>query len=361
MSFVSSGRRKSIYGGCIFIALLLTTNFLAQRLEWSGPVKPVTVWAAVIDVMMILPIVLFLFVLRRKPNLSVLAPLWLIGALFIHWIVPDYAKENLLFFNTAIIIVEAAFFLMEVILLLYLLRKYPIWIRNFKDSHVTYPHLMARIAAANQKTFHNSITGSFGRVIQFLAADLSAIRYAFFPHLDHTPSHAYSFSYHKKSEYFGVFIMLIHAMLVEIIAVHVLLMQYSHTAAWIAAIIDIYGLVFLIGDYQAVRKSPIIIDDKNVHLQKGLRFSMTLPIEMIRYVRPFSAKDEQGVPGTYNMTLSGLEERDPQIVMELKEGVEGERFFGRKREVHRLFITVDNPAGFIAALKEKEVVSTESF
>ncbi|QAS52463.1 hypothetical protein [Halobacillus litoralis] len=316
--------RKSFYGGLFFISLLLMANFLMQKAEITGTVQGPLVWATMIDVMVILPIVTFTFVLRRRPSVSVFAPLMLLGALFIHWIVPDYAKEDLMVMNYSLVAIETFFIVFEISLLIFFLRELPKWKQNFKEFHKTHPHLLARVHATNQRTFSRQKKyKAFNKLSSLLAADAAAVRFALFPHLDKVPTGKESFSYHKNSEYFGVFLMLVHAMLIEIIAVHVILMQYSHTAAWVATTLDFYALLFLVGDYQAIRKNPLILDESAVHIQKGLRFHMTIPLEEIKGIRPYTSAENLGVKEkeALSLTLGGLEPVSPTFIIDLEEEI----------------------------------------
>ncbi|RDY70526.1 hypothetical protein DXT76_12695 [Halobacillus trueperi] len=346
---------KSFYGGVLFIAALLLSNFFIQKMEVTGQVPPILVLATVLDVMIILPVVLFLFVLRRKATLSLLAPLWLLGAGFVHWIVPAYAKEHLQYMNVSIILVEAGFILLELFLLVIFIKNLKTWRNNFKASKHTIPHLLSRISIANQQTFGGY--PKLERLIGVIATDVSAIRYVFFPHLDDKLAGEHTFSYHKNSEYFGVFLMFVHAMLIEIIAVHVMLMQYSHTIAWIATLLDMYALVFLIADYQAIRKSPVVIQNNHLHFQKGLRFHMGVPLEKVAEVRRYEGEASPEERHSFTLMLAGLEKVPPQFEIRLSEAVEGYRVYGFKRKVMKIFLTVDEPERFLQTLIEARPVS----
>jgi hypothetical protein len=346
---------KSFYGGVLFIAALLLSNFFILKIEMTDPVPQLLVLATVLDIMIVLPVVLFLFVLRRKPTFSLLAPLWLLGAGFVHWIVPVYAKEHLLYMNVSIIVVEVCFLLLEFSLLVLLIKNLKTWRKNFKATFQTCPHLLSRISIANQKTFGGY--RNLERLIGFISTDASAIRYAFLPQLDSEPVGDHTFSYHKNSEYFGVFLMLVHAMLIEIIAVHVMFMQYSHTIAWIATILDLYALVFLIGDYQAIRKSPVVIQNNCIHLQKGLRFHLTVPLEKVEEIHRFEGEKLPESRESFTLTLAGFEKLPPQFEIRLSEAVEGRRVFGLKRDVRRIFLIVDEPERFLQKVNEELLVS----
>ncbi|UOR10337.1 hypothetical protein [Halobacillus amylolyticus] len=346
-------QRRSFYIGLSLILLILLSNFSVQKLELTGPVQPWLVYGTIIDVMIVVPVVLFLIVLRRKPTFTLFAPLMVSGLLFLHWIVPSYAKDDLLYLNYTVIMLEVSFICVELILAVMFIRKLPEWRAHFKDAKTTHVLLMPRLFYANEKTFaFRGKLAHFERLGRFLATDAAAIRFSLFPWLDSYPSRRRSFSYHRNSEYFGVFLMLIHAMAIEIIAVHAMLAQFSHTAAWIATLLDVYALLFLIADYQAIRKSPVVIERQVLHIQKGLRFHITVPFEQVASISPCEkaaaecSKDKEGI----NLTLGGLETKSPQFELRLKTNLDAYMIFGFKKKVSTVYLTLDEPEAFLKEL-----------
>ncbi|ASF37948.1 hypothetical protein CEH05_01950 [Halobacillus halophilus] len=72
---ISLSHKKSLYFSCGFIILILSSNFLVQKVEITGRVNALLVWGTIVDVMVVIPGVVFLFILRRKPTVSILAPI----------------------------------------------------------------------------------------------------------------------------------------------------------------------------------------------------------------------------------------------------------------------------------------------
>jgi len=356
---ISLSHKKSLYFSCGFIILILSSHFLVQKVEITGRVNALLVWGTIVDVMVIIPGVVFLFILRRKPSVSIFAPMMMLGLFIVHWLVPPYAKDSLAYLNYSVIVVEVVLVGIEITIFFLLLKTFPKWKRSFKAAHVNHPFVLGRMFEANRITFASyKYLGHFQRLSGFLATDVAAVRYALFPHLDRYPPEECTFSYHKNSEYLGVFLMLIHAMVIEIIAVHVLLMQFSHTAAWMATFLDVYALLFLIGDYQAIRKAPVHVGNRSLYLQKGLRFHISIPFETIKQIRPciHTAKECSGDKAALDMTLAGLEPAQPQYVLELSQPLEAHLYLGLKREISRMYITVDEPHAFVKEMEKRGVV-----
>ncbi|MBA2176775.1 hypothetical protein H0266_17940 [Halobacillus locisalis] len=348
--------KKRFYIGSAFIVATLVTNILLYQTEWLGEIPLPVVIGTLVDIFVVIPLIFFMFVLRRKPTLSLLAPFFLLGLLFIHLILPTYAKEYVSFLTTTILIGEAIIVLIEVVAFVMFLRSFPLWKKAFRQAKDTHHHVLARMHQANRETLlRQAWAFPFQKVISVIATDAAAIRYVCFPHLDRAQTGENAFSYHKKTEYVGVFLMLVHAMVIEIIAVHAALAQYSHTVAWVATILDVYALLFLIGDYQAIRKSPIIVDRKSLHIQKGLRFHLTLPLESILSV-------EKGVEGvrdkqSLSLGLAGFEPSTPDYKLTLKTAQTAYLIFGLKRSVKTIYIKVDDPESFLDTLQAQGVES----
>ncbi len=78
------------------------------------------------------------------------------------------------------------------------------------------------------------------------------------------------YSYHKKTGAIGVYIMIIHATLIESIGFHYLLHQWNSVVAWILLILNVYAMIYFLAEIQAMRKNPIIVAEKEIIIQIGL-------------------------------------------------------------------------------------------
>ncbi|GGD27337.1 hypothetical protein [Pontibacillus salipaludis] len=341
------------------IGLLLLPNLLVQKYELVGKVTSWAVWGTAFDLLIVFPIACYFFVLRRRPSLLVLVPIMFAGLLALNWMVPDYAKEHLWFVNRSVIFLEASIVLIEFLLFLWVIKQWPTIRQSIRAERFAYYHL----SMSAHKGIENAFAGMAGKVkstqkvLGFLITDLSAFYYTFAGKREniHRYTNATVFSYHKKSDYQGIFIMLVHALLIEIIGLHFIVMQWSHIAAWIVTILDIYALLFVIADYQAMRKSPIVLDQKGIHIQKGLRFFTYIPYQTVRHIEKatVTAKEYQKDKKSVAVTLPSFEAQPPQWTIHLEEPVDAHLVFGLTKKVDRIYLTVDDPGYFIEVLKEK--------
>jgi hypothetical protein len=67
----------------------------------------------------------------------------------------------------------------------------------------------------------------------------------------------------------------------EGIGMHLLLAQWSAKAAWAWTALDLWAVIWLLGDYHALRLKRSFIDDEVFHLQFGVRWSLTIPLDNI--------------------------------------------------------------------------------
>lgn len=82
--------------------------------------------------------------------------------------------------------------------------------------------------------------------------------------------------------------MLIHALLIESVGFHYLLMHWSHTATILLLALNLYTLLYLVADLQVIRTCPILLDDYALILQSGLAQGLRVQfsnIQSIEYYR----------------------------------------------------------------------------
>ncbi len=347
----------------IALLLFVLPNFLLMKVELIGTVEPVMAIGTVLDLAILLPLVCYFFVLRRKPTFFIIIPLSLVGLLTANWFVPDYADQYLNMINKYVIIIEVSLILLELAIMIFILKRIPLLKRVTAQKQQTYYHFLRSFIEASQRvfTFRFKKLNQYQNFLRVLSTDLSVFYYVFFSwgkkkqeRLQCLHQNTLTFTYHKNGEYLGVFIMLVHALTIEIIAVHLMVMQYSHAAAWVLTALDIYALLFIIADYQAIRLSPVILDKKGIHIQKGLRFHAFIPYERIDQIieNNKDAKSVNKEKGTFNLTLGGLEAVNPKYKLILDQPIQAYSLFGIRKFIDAVYITVDENQKFYSEVNE---------
>ena len=95
------------------------------------------------------------------------------------------------------------------------------------------------------------------KLVDVILTECKLIYYAFLSWREKVPTGKSVYSYHKKTGAIGVYIMIIHATIIESIGFHYLLHQWNPVIAWILLILNVYAMIYFIAEIQAMRKNPL--------------------------------------------------------------------------------------------------------
>ncbi|MCH1627153.1 hypothetical protein [Fredinandcohnia quinoae] len=342
---------KSAYIFGLLAILILAGNYSVMSFEAFTPVTDMMILATILDLTIVLPILFYIFIVRNRFSLITILPVPIAGFWLAYFIVPHHELPIFDYVKYSIFALEGVFIAIELTLAIFLLRKIPALLKNYKiqsEIDFYYPTML-----------RNAFNKTFGtrKITEFLILDFSVIYFGLFAwkkkwqQLDHA---ATSFSIHKKSGYFGLFIVIAHAMVIEVIGVHFLILQWSTVAAWIFTVLDIYALIWIIADYQAVRLSPIVMTKEKMFVQIGIRRGIEIDFSTIKSID--STRTDKKIRGleknSFSITLPDLIEEEPQFEMELKEPAIARLPFGKKREITKLYVTVDEKEKFYQLVQE---------
>ena len=156
-----------------------------------------------------------------------------------------------------------------------------------------------------------------------------------------------AFSYHKRSGYgiiAGVFFFM---MIIETTALHLLITRWSTAAAWVLTILSIYGILFLIADYNAAKKRPILVDDGHLYIRIAFRWHVVIPFENIKSISVGTEKNKED-KSYFRMVMAGSE----NIIIELFETQQAKGIYGITKNFSRLGLSIDDKKEFIASIPE---------
>lgn len=128
---------------------------------------------------------------------------------------------------------------------------------------------------------------------------------------------------------------------VETAAAHIALAMWQPVIAWISTLSSAYALVWLAGDAQAVRLYPVAIAGGELRISIGVRWRVAIPLDAIA-----SVTETRSVPaGALSLALM-----EPTVLVTLRAPVEVVGLLGRRRRADRIALTIDDAAGFMAAV-----------
>lgn len=187
-----------------------------------------------------------------------------------------------------------------------------------------------------------------GILARLLSSELTAIWYATVGWLRTVPSYdgARVLGYHRGTG--AAHGALVGASLVEIVAVHLLVSQWSMLAAVGLGLVGAYGAVWILADLRATRLRPVTLDDDMLVVRTGLRWTIPIPRDCIASIsKPDWRRRFGTVSGELNAAVMGT----VNLVVEVSQPVEAVGPFGITRKATRIGITLDAPAELIGALE----------
>ncbi|WP_438009592.1 hypothetical protein WME89_13475 [Sorangium sp. So ce321] len=185
-----------------------------------------------------------------------------------------------------------------------------------------------------------------------LARELSLLACAFFFFwlAPSAPASGEAFTVHRKSGYGAVLGVLLLLALGELAAVHLILHDTSAVASNVLLALSVYGIVWLFGDYQALRLRRVLVVRGMLLVRVGLRAEVRVSLKDVEAIERLPASGEPDRRSGYvRCTAMGA----PELLIRLRRPVEAEGMFRRSRKVTCIGITVDDEAKFIRAVEAR--------
>lgn len=191
------------------------------------------------------------------------------------------------------------------------------------------------------------------RLADAAAYEVALLAYAFAGWRMRAADDEGAFTIHRRGGYSAVAFALGLASVVELTAVHLLLHPWSPTVAWVLTGLSAYGMVWLLGDTQAIRLRLLRADDEALRVRVGLRWSVDVPwgdvVSVTRAGQP-AADDGRGM-------LRATPIGDPRLVVGLARPLTATGPYGFTRRVSRIGVAVDDEARFLAAVAARTGLS----
>ncbi len=150
-------------------------------------------------------------------------------------------------------------------------------------------------------------------------------------------ANATCYTVHRKSGYGSVLFGLFIALLVEAIALHFLISQWSHTAAWILTGLTGYAVVWFVGDYRAFRARPILITPTDLRVRVGLRWEIRVDMDNLREIRVHLSQKEKS-----SDALSAVVLGKANVCLKLVRPVEAVGMYGIRKSTSEIWLQVDD-------------------
>lgn len=195
-----------------------------------------------------------------------------------------------------------------------------------------------RIERITRQIFGNEL------VAAFIALEISSVYYGLF--CWKKPA-APGFSVYRRSGWDTVLICIMVLLLAESIGVHLFIQTWSVRVAWVVTLLDLYGAIWLIGDYHALRLRPITIDENTLHVRFGFRWSVAIPLRTITAIEPVRAESEWKRKGVLKVAM--LDE--PRLLVRLGTPATAVGLAGIRKTIDAVAILPDDIELFEEALR----------
>lgn len=347
MNVTLSRRRKGIWIG--LVSLIMLSNYLLYALPIVPAAPKEVVLGSLLDCMFVIPIITYFFIIRKRYSLTYIVPVVIAGYIFARFIIPSDYLQDFSYVSYIIVAGEIAFVCLELFLLYKIVRKLPTIIKKYKEYKSEYSSFSYAIDAAFDATMKRN------KLIDIIVTECKLIYYAFLSWREKVPEGEYVYSYHKKTGAIGVYIMIIHATLIESIGFHYLLHQWNPVIAWVLLILNVYAMFYFLAEIQAMRKNPLIVTKEQVIIQIGLGKKIVIPftqIDNIAFYKDELLTAKEGKQVLDATVMEFIKEPAP-FEITLKEPVKAQLLYGFSKTVSRVHLNVDEERKFYDAVKEK--------
>lgn len=169
------------------------------------------------------------------------------------------------------------------------------------------------------------------------------------------------FTYHRNSMYVFFFLAIVHEQLLELVAFHYLLVdKLPASILTLTHAIHLYTIVYLIGDYNLVRRGRVRLSDGQIDINVGLRQSIRFHLDQIRDIRLVSSTEQleasslvMRVAATprWFRSMIGVEDT---VTCEITLAQPTYRIglLGMKKRVSHIHLSLDDAALFVQAVKQ---------
>ncbi|MCZ8538101.1 beta-carotene 15,15'-monooxygenase [Paenisporosarcina quisquiliarum] len=331
-----------------FLVLILLSNFALYRTP-SIPISinDETQWVvlgSLIDLAIIAPIIILFLTRHKGITLKRFIPLMAIGLIASNFFIPKMYFQHLQIIAYIGIAYEIILFGMELFLVVLLIRHISAIRRDTKNSD--YPWLFAFPAAVKKRVGDHVL-------IRILISEMIMLVYAFGSWRNKQVAESNSFTLHKNSSVIAFYAMLIHAIVFESIGFHWFLHEKSFLLSIVLLILNIYTVVYFIGEIQAIRLNPLRFHKDGLSVSLGLTKKIFIPyvdIKQHQWGKALIPSKE-----TLEFIANDLEKQPPHVILTFYKPLEATMFMGMKKEFTHVAIRVDEPERLKSKFEEQMV------
>jgi hypothetical protein len=194
-----------------------------------------------------------------------------------------------------------------------------------------------------------------GRLSALLASEAAIMNYALLgwwraPE----PVEGRPVTFHERSGWGSIVACALVLIAAEGIAAHLFIATWSTKAAWGWTLLDVWGALWLLGDYNALRLRRSWLDDDALHLRVGMRWTATISLANIASIEPVRNESEWKRRDVLRVAMID----EPRWLIALREPVVAHGIAGMRKEIRGLALLPDDDA-FVSVLSSAVASSPE--
>ena len=276
----------------------------------------VLAWGITFDLTISIPLLYWFFVVRRgRARAVTIGPVFAGGSMLAAAILPASQQQFL----------RQLLPFAEVLFLGALVRRIVVARRTRSASTDPYERILSAARAAAGE----------GRVAEIIASELSIVYYALFGW--RLKPVARGITFHERNSWGTLLVCIYVVIAAEGVGMHLLLRLWHPYAAWAWTCLDLWAAIWLLGDYQGLRLRHTIFDDDALHLRYGLRWSATIPRDLIASIE--EVRDESQWKRKDVLKVAILD--DPRWLITLREPVVVHGLAGLRKTVQAIAMLPD--------------------
>ncbi|MGG0463807.1 beta-carotene 15,15'-monooxygenase [Priestia aryabhattai] len=340
--------KKPVSFVALFLLLLvISSNYVLYHSSFGLQPLPAdlngVVVGSILDLSLVAPLLFLAW--QRKFNLKYFIVLMATGLIAARFIIPNeyFASfQSVMWLGVGI---EGILILFELSLLFMLAKNVPPILRRIKSSSL--PLLFSFSRAVNEKFPKQTF-------LHVLSSEMLMFYYGFGTWKRKPSAEGNTFTLYKHSSFITFQIMIIHAIIIETLGLHWLLHNTSIILSVVLLILNIYSIVFFIGDIQALRLNPLRVEDDGLYISFGLAKRMEISFRDIAEIVEDAHILQQKVPNTtIEFIARDFETVHPDLLLILKSPIEATLFMGIRKKYQQVAIRVDDPHAFKKIVKER--------
>jgi len=211
---------------------------------------------------------------------------------------------------------------------------------------------ICRVAREQHPDFPANLSTAFEQVLGYplapLVSEVSMLRYALLGWwaAPESREQEMAFTSHRESGFVALVVVGCFALGIETASVHLLASHWSHVLANWLLVLDVYGLLFLIGHGHAVRLRPTLFTTDALTLRVGFVWQVSVPRAALVSIEPL--RDAPAADADV-LNLSKLLFTAPNLLLTFARPVVVTGPYGIRRTARRVAVYLDEPQRFVAA------------